>query len=186
MPTPPPSNAKLVHHGPIMDLWQWEQEMFDGTTATFECVTRPSTVTTIPFLDPDTVLLTKQFQPHREPFFDFPGGRVDQGENHLDAAKRELEEETGYRAEHWTEWHNLHSNGMTRFDESLFVSTGLRDGTGPHFDAGERIELIPTPWADLREMCLKRQLRQPNIMLAILGMHLDPEMSRRLQRIIKG
>lgn len=55
--------------------------MFDGTTETFECVTRPDTVTVIPFLDPETVLLTKHIQPHREPFLDFPGGRIDKGKN---------------------------------------------------------------------------------------------------------
>ena len=186
MPTPPPSNAKRLHHGPIVDLWQWEQEMFDGTTEIFECVTRQDTVAVIPFINPDTVLLTKQSQPHREPFFDFPGGRVDKGETHLDAAKRELEEETGSRAEHWMEWHNLNNNGMNRFDESLFIATGLHDGSGAHFDAGEKIELIPTPWANLKDMCLKRQLRQPNIMLAILAMHLDPEINARLKAFFKG
>ena len=39
----------------------------------------------------------------------------------------------------------------------------------------KKIELIPTPWANLKNMCLKRKLRQPNIMLAILAMHLDPK-----------
>ncbi len=166
-----------------MDVWQWEQEMFDGSTAIFECVTRPDTVSVIPFLDKDTVLLTKQFQPHREPFFDFPGGRVDRGETHIGAAKRELEEETGYRAERWMEWHCLHNKGLNRFDESLFIATGLVDGAGPHFDPGEKIELLPTPWLQLKEMCLKRRLRQPNIMLAILAMQHDPETSRRLDGI---
>ena len=69
MPTPPPSNAKRLHHGPIVDLWQWEQEMFDGTTEIFECVTRQDTVAVIPFINPDTVLLTKQSQPLIENLF---------------------------------------------------------------------------------------------------------------------
>jgi ADP-ribose pyrophosphatase len=186
MPTPPPSNAKRVHRGPIMDLYQWEQEMFDGTTEIFECVTRQDTVAVIPFINKDTVLLTKQNQPRREPFFDFPGGRVDKGESHLEAAKRELEEETGYKAERWMEWHALQNKGMNRFDETLFIATNLHDGFGQNFDAGEKIELLPTPWQALREMCLKRQLRQPNIMLAILAMQLDPDARKRLEDFFRS
>lgn len=181
MPTPPPPNAKLIHRGPIIDLWQWEQEMFDGTTEIFECITRQDTVTIIPFLNADTVLLTKQIQPHKDPFLDFPGGRLDPGESNLDAAKRELEEETGYKAKRWMEWHNLINKGMNRFNETLFIAAGLHNGASPHLDAGEKIELVPTPWPQFKEMCLKRQLRQPNIMLAILAMHIDPEARERLR-----
>lgn len=181
MSTPPPPNAKRVHHGQIMDLWQWEQEMFDGTTEIFECVTRQDTVTVIPFLNSEKVLLTKQIHPHREPFLDFPGGRVDKEEKHLDAAKRELEEETGYRAKRWMEWHILHNKGMNRFDESLFIAAGLHNGKGPHLDPGEKIELMPTPWKQLEEMCLKSQLRQPKIMLAILAMQFSKEARGRLE-----
>ncbi|MBU1907647.1 NUDIX hydrolase [Patescibacteria group bacterium] len=186
MPTPPPSNAKLVHHGHTMDLWQWEQEMFDGTTEIFECVTRQDTVAVIPFLDADTVMLTKQVQPHKGPFMDFPGGRLDHGEACLDAAKRELEEETGYKAERWMEWHHLKNKGKNLFDETLFIASGLHNGAGPHLDAGEKIELVPTPWPQLKDMCLKRQLRQPNIMLAILAMHFDPDARERLEDFLNS
>ena len=50
--------------------------MFDGTTEIFECVTRQDTVAVIPFINPDTVLLTKQSQPHREPFLIFREGAL--------------------------------------------------------------------------------------------------------------
>lgn len=164
-----------------MDLWQWEQKMFDGTAETFECTTRPDTVAVIPFLDAKTVLLTRQEQPHKkDPFIDVPGGRVDGDEAMEAAIRRELREETGYQTDRLLEWHRFPNIGLNRYESGLFLATGLHDGFGVHRDAGEKIELLPTPWGVVVQMCLKRQLRQPNIMLAVLAMEYDPDAKKRL------
>ena len=181
MPVPPPPNARRIHHGRVMDFWEWDQTQFDRSSEIFECITRPDTVAVIPFLDSTTVLLTKQHQPHKiEPFFDVPGGRVDTGESLEAAVRRELTEETGNAADEFMEWHRLASKGMARFEEALYICKGVRDGFPRHNEPGEKIELLPTKWDDLVRMCLKRQLRQPNIMLAILQMEYDPESKKRL------
>jgi hypothetical protein len=39
-----PSNANLVHHGPIFKIYQREQEMFDGSYKTFEIAQRNDVV----------------------------------------------------------------------------------------------------------------------------------------------
>lgn len=181
MPSPPPSNAIHVFHGHILDFWQWEQPQFDGSIETFECVTRPDTVTVLGFLDRETILLTKQEQPSKPiPFFDFPGGRVDKGENQVKAAQRELLEETGYAAAEWYEWHRIPQIGIIRLEEVFYLAKGLQKITKPHLDQGERIETMEISWKDLVKMCLKRQLRQPNIMLAVLQMEFDPDNQKRL------
>lgn len=170
-----------------MDLWQWQQTMYDGNTDTFECVTRPDTASVIPFLDAQTVLLTKQEQPHKpHAFFDFPGGRVDAGETVEQAAQRELQEETGYAAHRWMEWHRFAELGLNRFEHGLFLATDLHDGFKMHQDTGEKIFLVPTRWDDLVRMCLKRELRQPNSMLAILSMEFDPEAKKRLHTWLRN
>lgn len=53
----------------------------------------------------DRVLLVRQFRlPANQELWELPAGRIDAGETVLDAAKRELREETGYSAKHWTPW----------------------------------------------------------------------------------
>src|SRR5712691_13475274 len=48
------------------------------------------------------VLLVRQYRlPARRYLWELPAGRVDEGETPLQAAKRELGEETGYRAKQW-------------------------------------------------------------------------------------
>ena len=95
---PIPDHAKVVFKGVMFDVYQWEQELFDGSKTTFEKLKRPDTVVTFPILPDGKILLTKQEQSGKEPFIGATGGRVDEGEDILDAAKRELMEETGYEA----------------------------------------------------------------------------------------
>ena len=69
--------------------------MFNGTFQTFEMLKRPGTAMVIPVLENGKIVLTKQTQPNRHAFFGFAGGRVDKDETPLQAAIRELKEETG-------------------------------------------------------------------------------------------
>jgi ADP-ribose pyrophosphatase len=104
--TPPnaklvPPQAKLVFKGIIYDVYQWEQDVFDGTKKTFEMLKRPDTIRIVALKD-NKMVIVKQEQPHIGSFIDVPGGMNDKGsENELDAAKRELLEETGLICKDW-------------------------------------------------------------------------------------
>ena len=56
----------------------------------------------MPVDDRHRILLVRQYRlPARRYLWELPAGRVDPGETLLQAARRELAEETGYRARHW-------------------------------------------------------------------------------------
>ncbi|MCR4256832.1 MAG: NUDIX hydrolase, partial [Candidatus Uhrbacteria bacterium] len=181
MPVPPPSNAKKVFEGSLASAYQWNQEMFDGSERMFECYVRPDTATVIPFLDRDTVLLTKQDQPARQTFWDFPGGRVDTGETLEQGARRELHEETGYRPGELVLWEGKTHTGLIRYEQGLFLAKQLVHEPMPNVEEnGERIELVPTKWSELVQRCLRGDLRQPDVMLAVVAMEYEPEAKARL------
>lgn len=95
-----PSHAKNVFSGVIFDIYQREQEMFDGSTAVFEAGIRPSTVIIIPIVG-DKIALAHERQPGKDWYTTMISGRIDAGEEPLAAAKRELEEEAGMVSEDW-------------------------------------------------------------------------------------
>ena len=83
-----PTKAEKVFHGEIYDVYQWPQKLFDGSTATFEMVSRPDTVKVIAVKN-DKIVIVKQRQPTLDWYYDFPSGRHDDTqETELEAAKR--------------------------------------------------------------------------------------------------
>ncbi|MCC7357032.1 NUDIX hydrolase [Candidatus Uhrbacteria bacterium] len=184
MPYPAPEHSKRIYTGEILNVHTWDQTLFDGSTHLFECVVRQDSANIIPFLDKDTVLLTKQEQPGRPTFIDVPGGRIETGEDPQNAALRELREESGYHAQAHLLWsHKLHT-GMIRFEEYLFLGGALTP-VDQHLDPGERIETITVSWKELVQLCLENKLRQPHVMLAILCMEFNQPDRKRLQNFLE-
>jgi len=141
---PIPENAKRVFKGVIFDVYQWEQEMYDGTKSTFEKLKRKDTVTVFPVLSDGKIILTEQEQPGSEPFIGATGGRVEEGEEILVAAKRELLEETGYEAQEFILWDSRQITKKIDYAVFTFIAKGLKKVADINLDGGEKIKLLPT------------------------------------------
>lgn len=87
------------------------------------------------------VLLVRQFRLPAEGYlWELPAGRLDEGETPLKAAKRELIEETGYRARKWEKLVSYWpSPGYVGEKMTLFLATELTSGEAAPMD-DERIE----------------------------------------------
>lgn len=140
---PLPEHAKCVFRGIMFDVYQWEQELYDGTKATFEKLKRPDTVVVFPVLPDGRILLTEQEQPGKEPFIGATGGRVDEGEEILSAARRELLEESGYEAEHYILWCAEQPASKIEWTVFVFIAKGLKKVADMNLDGGEKIILKP-------------------------------------------
>ena len=96
------------------------------------------------------ILLVRQYRlPAGKYLWELPAGKVDPGETPLAAAKRELIEETGYRAKKWQKLVSFFpSPGFVAERMTIFVATGLTAGTATPMD-DERIE---TRWYTRKEL----------------------------------
>ena len=182
-----PQNASIAYQSDLFTIYRWPQQLYDGSTKTFECCVRPNGVVVMGFLDPETIILTKQEQPHRvEPFFDLPGGRVEADEEPEAAARREFLEETGYEIGRLIPWHAHTQGGTIQFTQHFFFARDLHarsDVQNP--DAGERIRILPIHRQEFTEHCLKDRLRNRLTALLWLQLNADPERQRILNDFLR-
>jgi ADP-ribose pyrophosphatase len=87
------------------------------------------------------ILLVRQYRlPADKHLWELPAGKVDAGEKPLQAAKRELIEETGYRARQWRKLISFYpSPGYVAEKMTIYLATGLTEGEATPMD-DERIE----------------------------------------------
>jgi ADP-ribose pyrophosphatase len=87
------------------------------------------------------ILLVRQFRlPAAKSLWELPAGKLDAGEKPLEAARRELQEETGYKARKWKKLSSYWpSPGFVDEKMTIFLATRLTAGE-PHPMDDERIE----------------------------------------------
>lgn len=93
------------------------------------------------------VVLIRQYRfGSDEVTLEIPGGLVDPGETPIEAARRELREETGYEAERLVSLGSVAPNpAMQRNRLHCFLAEGCREVGAPQPDEGEDIEVVLQP-----------------------------------------
>jgi len=92
------------------------------------------------------VLLEHQYRHAAQQYlWELPAGRIDEGEKPLEAAKRELIEETGYRAKKWKRiLYFFATPGFVAEPMSLFLAEDLTEGDAePEDDEVIHVEMVP-------------------------------------------
>ncbi|MFH1946824.1 MAG: NUDIX hydrolase [Candidatus Magasanikbacteria bacterium] len=146
-----PNQAKKVFTGVIFDVYQWEQEMFDGSKATFERIHRAPSVECIAIVD-DKIITLEQTQPNRDWYPSLPGGRIDEGEQPAEAITRELLEETGYTAESFELYREYTGNSKLYFPEYIFIARNCKKTSEQDIDGGEKINVKLSTFDEFLDM----------------------------------
>ncbi|VCU70977.1 ADP-ribose pyrophosphatase [Pigmentiphaga humi] len=145
-----PVSSEPVFDGKLLRVRRDGVTLPDGSAATREYILHPGASMIVPLLPDGQVVLVRQYRyPMHRAFIEFPAGKIDAGEQPLATARRELLEETGFRAERWTELTTIH-NAIAYADERivLFLAEGLERGQ-QQLDDSEFLEVFTAPLEDL-------------------------------------
>ncbi len=169
------NNWKTLHTTPVYDNAWIRVEQHDvinpsGNKGMYGKVHFKNKAIGILAIDQDeTIYLVKQYRyVLGETSIEIPegGGKLD--ENPLEAAKRELKEETGITAKHWEKILEMHlSNSVTDEYAEIYLATDLELGT-PEPEETEEIEILKVHFATAYQMVLNSEITDSMSVAGIL------------------
>lgn len=162
-------SGSRVYDGALLKVNRDVVRLPDGSAGTREYIRHPGAVAIVALFADGKVLLERQFRyPHRREFIEIPAGKLEPGEPHLDTAKRELLEETGYAASEWTRLGVIHT-AIAYTDEAitLFLAKKLSKAER-RLDEGEFLEVLEVPFVEALEMIREGRITDCKSVSALL------------------
>ena len=143
-------DGETLYEGKIVKLVVDHARLPDGTVAIRGVVYHPGGVGVLALDDNGNVPLVKQFRyPLQKLLLEIPAGKLEPGEDHALAARRELSEETGFEADEMTYLgYTLASPGFCDEALHMYLARGLRR-TGQHLDEDEFLDVVSVPFDEL-------------------------------------
>jgi ADP-ribose pyrophosphatase len=147
-------SGALVYDGGLLKVRRDVVRLPDGKETYREYIRHPGAAAILAFFDDGRILLERQFRyPHGRDFFELPAGKLEPLEPHLETAKRELLEETGYAAAQWQRLCVIHT-AIAYTDEAIeiYVARGLEKKAEAALDQGEFLETLIVPFDEALAM----------------------------------
>jgi ADP-ribose pyrophosphatase len=138
--------TKNIYTGHVVTLNIDTVKLPNGVTVDLEVVRHPGAAAMVPMKDDETVIMIRQFRHAAGGFiYEIPAGKLHPGEDPLDCAARELEEEIGYKAFSFVLLSRIFTApGFTDEVIHIYQATGLRKGT-QQLDRDEVLEVVELP-----------------------------------------
>lgn len=121
----------------------------DGKPRRYDLIVHPGAAVILPILDDGRVVLIRNYRfAVGQELLELPAGTMDPPEPPLECARRELAEETGFRAGKLEPLLSFYSTpGILNEEMHVFLATELAAGETDH-DPGERIRITPMEYAE--------------------------------------
>ena len=162
-----------IFDGRVLHVVRDTVELPNGKPATREVALHIGAVAIIPITDSGDVIIERQYRyPHKRIFLEIPAGKLDStDEVPLEAARRELREETGATAEKFTYLGKMIPSPAVLSEViHLYLAEGLSFGER-ELDDDEFLEVERIPLSKLYEMVLNGEIEDAKTQIAILRAH---------------
>lgn len=149
MPQEHIKQRRSIFRGRVIDVALETVELPDGNRVELEIIRHPGGAAAVALDDDGRVCLLKQYRHAADGWlWELPAGKIDPGEEPFSTARRELIEEGGVEAEHWTGLGAMHSSpGVFTEVIHLYLARHLRFVGHNH----EQDEIIQVHWVPLAQ-----------------------------------
>lgn len=161
-------SSQQIFRGKIINVKLDTVSLPDGRESKREIVEHGEAVAIAAVDDEKNILMVRQFRkPIEQLLLEIPAGLMEENENALETAKRELAEETGFRASEWEQLAYFYTApGFTNEKIYLFMAGNLKSGE-ISLDEDEFIEVVKIPLEEAYAMTEKGQIADAKSIIGI-------------------
>ena len=163
-------SSEEIYPGKIIRVEKWQVELPNGGTALREIVRHNGASAVVPVDEFGQVTMVRQ---HRiaidKMTWEIPAGKLDSpDEDPFDAARRELEEETGLQAAHWQKLTSMYTTpGFCNERISIYLATDLTRGE-THPDDDEFLNTVSIPFEEALAMATRGEITDSKSLCGLL------------------
>lgn len=160
--------SDLVFQGSFLKVLRDEVELPDGKKSTREYIPHPGAAMVVPVNDQGNLVMIRQYRyAVKKTFIEFPAGKIDPGEEPLQTAVRELEEEVGLVAKelrHLTTIHPVIGYSNERIE--IYLAKGL-SATEQRLDHEEFLDVFEIPVSEAIEKMHQGEITDVKTMVGL-------------------
>ncbi|CEG22557.1 ADP-ribose pyrophosphatase [Planococcus massiliensis] len=164
-------HSERIYEGKIINLKVDEVMLPNGNQSKRELIEHPGAVALVAITEDHKIIMVEQFRKALErTIIEIPAGKIEKGEDPKYTAMRELEEETGYSADH-LELIQSFSTSPGFADEviHLYSATGLKKSTsGAVLDEDEFVELLEVTIEEAEQLMKVNRIYDAKTAFAVL------------------
>ncbi len=159
-----------IYDGVIIHFVKDTVKLPNGSISKREVALHNGAVCIVALTDDNEIIMERQYRyPFDDVIWEIPAGKLDKNESDpLDAAKRELKEETGYTAKNYRfigEYYG--SPAILREKIYMYLATGLKEGE-QKLDEDEFLDVVKIPFSEAVKMIADNEIPDGKTQTAIL------------------
>ncbi|MFN3693822.1 MAG: NUDIX hydrolase [Ignavibacterium sp.] len=161
--------SEIKYHGKVFDH-QVDEILYDsGNIGIREVAVHPGGAVVIPIKDDGKIILVKQFRyPLQKTLIELPAGKLDANEDPLNCAVRELEEETGYKANHFEKLGAIYTApGYCTEILHVYKATSLIPGNHNREEGEQGMELLELSPDEIKEKIISGEINDAKTIAGI-------------------
>lgn len=167
-------HSETIFNGKMLTMKLDTVILPDGNEATREWIVHPGAVGVVAIDDSGRICLVRQHRyPTGKDLLEIPAGKLSPGEDPLECANRELEEETGLIAESWDKIYSYYTTpGFTDEIMHVYLATGLQAGEASP-DEDEFLEVVMVTMEEAWDMMAKGEIQDGKTLIGLLHVFLN-------------
>ena len=162
-------DSEVKYEGKILTVCSDKAELENGAIVSRDVIRHNGGVGVVPVTDDGDVLFVRQFRyPFQKVLMEIPAGKLNAGEDHAEAGRRELQEETGCTCREYTFLGEMYPTPAYNSEITYIYMARELEFQNQSLDEDEFLDVIKVPVSRAVEMVMSGEIKDGKTQIAVL------------------